>query len=299
MSLPRLGFIGLGIMGRPMTKNLLQAGYEVTVWNRSEPGIADVEKAGAKRASSPADVASKVDVVLSCVTDSPDVEQVYLGENGVIEKIRKGMICIDHSTISPTVAQNVASKLAEKGAQMIDAPVSGGEIGAIEARLSIMVGGDEATFESVKPILEAMGKRITYIGSSGSGQTTKLCNQIAGAINNLAAAEAMILAAKSGVNLERMIEAISGGAAGSWVLDNLAPKVLKRNFDPGFMVKLQQKDMRLVIDAAQNVKAALPGSVLVNQLFQAVESRGLGDEGVQALVKSLEWLNDTEVKASE
>ncbi len=299
MSLPRLGFIGLGIMGRPMTKNLLKAGYEVTVWNRSEPGIADVEKAGAKRASSPADVASKADVVLSCVTDSPDVEQVYLGKNGVIENIREGMICIDHSTISPTVAQSVASKLTEKGAQMLDAPVSGGEIGAIEARLSIMVGGDEATFESVKPILEAMGKRITYIGSSGAGQTTKLCNQIAGALNNLAAAEAMILAAKSGVNLERMLEAISGGAAGSWVLDNLAPKVLKRNFDPGFMVKLQQKDMRLVIDAAKNVKAALPGSVLVNQLFQAVESRGLGDEGVQALVKSLEWLNDTEVKASE
>lgn len=299
MSRPRLGFIGLGIMGRPMTKNLLQAGYEVTVWNRSEPGIADVEKAGAKRASSPADVASKVDVVLSCVTDSPDVEQVYLGENGVIEKIREGMVCIDHSTISPTVAQHVAVKLGEKGAQMLDAPVSGGEIGAIEARLSIMVGGDEATFESAKPILEAMGKRITYIGSSGSGQTTKLCNQIAGALNNLAAVEAMILAAKSGVNLERMLEAISGGAAGSWALDNLAPKALKRNFDPGFMIKLQQKDMRLVIDAAQNVKAALPGSVLVNQLFQAVESRGHGDEGVQALVKSLEWLNDTEVKASE
>ena len=299
MSKPKLGFVGLGIMGRPMVKNLLKAGYEVVVWNRSEPGIQDTVGAGATRAESPADVAAKSDVVLSCVTDSPDVERVYLGENGVIESLREGMICIDHSTISPTVARQVADTLAAKGVRMLDAPISGGEIGAIEARLSIMVGGDEGAFTECTPIFEAMGQRITYIGASGAGQTTKLCNQIAGALTNLAACEALLLAAKSGVNMEAMLEAISGGAAGSWVLDNLAPKVLKRDFDPGFMIRLQQKDLRLVMEAAKELKLALPGISMVNQLFQAVEARGLEDEGVQALVKSLEWLNDVEAEGAE
>ncbi len=299
MSKPKLGFVGLGIMGRPMVKNLLKAGYEVVVWNRSEPGIQDTVGAGATRAESPADVAAKSDVVLSCVTDSPDVERVYLGENGVTESLREGMICIDHSTISPTVARQVADALAAKGVRMLDAPISGGEIGAIEARLSIMVGGDEGAFTECTPIFEAMGQRITYIGASGAGQTTKLCNQIAGALNNLAACEALLLAAKSGVNMEAMLEAISGGAAGSWVLDNLAPKVLKRDFDPGFMIRLQQKDLRLVMEAAKELKLALPGISMVNQLFQAVEARGLEDEGVQALVKSLEWLNDVEAEGAE
>ena len=299
MSKPKLGFVGLGIMGRPMVKNLLEAGYEVVVWNRSEPGIQDTVGAGATRAESPADVAAKSDVVLSCVTDSPDVERVYLGENGVIESLREGMICIDHSTISPTVARQVADTLAAKGVRMLDAPISGGEIGAIEARLSIMVGGDDGAFTECTPIFEAMGQRITYIGASGAGQTTKLCNQIAGALTNLAACEALLLAAKSGVNMEAMLEAISGGAAGSWVLDNLAPKVLKRDFDPGFMIRLQQKDLRLVMEAAKELKLALPGISMVNQLFQAVEARGLEDEGVQALVKSLEWLNDVEAEGAE
>jgi 3-hydroxyisobutyrate dehydrogenase len=298
MSKPRLGFIGLGIMGRPMVKNLLKAGYNVTVWNRSEPGIIDTESAGATRAASPAAVAEVSDVVLSCVTDSPDVEKVYLQDNGVIESARSGMICIDHSTISPTVARGVAEQMASKGVSMLDAPISGGEVGAIEARLSIMVGGDEDTFNTCQPIFEAMGQRITYIGASGAGQTTKLCNQIAGSLNNLAACEALLLAAKSGINMEAMLEAISGGAAGSWVLDNLAPKVLKRDFDPGFMIRLQQKDLRLVIEAAKELKLALPGTTLVNQLFQAVEARDLGDEGVQALAKSLEWLNDVEASGS-
>jgi len=213
--------------------------------------------------------------------------------------LREGMICIDHSTISPTVARQVADALAAKGVRMLDAPISGGEIGAIEARLSIMVGGDEGAFTECTPIFEAMGQRITYIGASGAGQTTKLCNQIAGALNNLAACEALLLAAKSGVNMEAMLEAISGGAAGSWVLDNLAPKVLKRDFDPGFMIRLQQKDLRLVMEAAKELKLALPGISMVNQLFQAVEARGLEDEGVQALVKSLEWLNDVEAEGAE
>jgi 3-hydroxyisobutyrate dehydrogenase len=295
MSKPNLGFIGLGIMGRPMVKNLLKAGYSVTVWNRSEPGILECVDAGAQRGDSPSDVAAKSDVVISCVTDSPDVEKVYLGENGVIESAREGMVAIDMSTISPSVARDVATALGDKGASMLDAPVSGGDKGAIEGTLSIMVGGPEDTFTEMMPVFEAMGKRITYIGPSGTGQTTKLCNQIAGAVNILAMSEALVLAAKSGANVTKVLEAISAGAAGSWMLNNLGPKILERDFDPGFMVRLQQKDLRLVLDAAKELKMSVPGTALVNQLFQAVEAKGCGENGTQSLVKALESLADTEV----
>ncbi len=297
MSKPELGFIGLGIMGRPMVKNLLKAGYEVTVWNRSEPGIADCVDAGAKRGASPADVAAKADVVLSCVTDSPDVEQVYLGEDGVIHSVSEGMIAIDMSTISPMVAQSVAEKLGEKGVKMLDAPVSGGESGAVGGTLSIMVGGPDETFEQCLPILEAMGSRITHIGPNGLGQTVKLCNQITGAVNILAMCEGLVLGAKFGADMEKLVEAVSAGAAGSWMMSNLAPKILERDFSPGFMIKLQQKDLRLVLEAAQEMKVSLPGTALVNQLFQSVEGLGLGDEGTQALVKALESLAHVEAKA--
>jgi 3-hydroxyisobutyrate dehydrogenase len=295
MSKPNLGFIGLGIMGRPMVKNLLKADYSVTVWNRSEPGILECVDAGAQRGDSPSDVAAKSDIVISCVTDSPDVEMVYLGENGVIESARDGMIAIDMSTISPSVARDVATALGEKGAIMLDAPVSGGDKGAIEGTLSIMVGGPEETFNEMLPVFEAMGKRITYIGPSGDGQVTKLCNQIAGAVNILAMSEALVLAAKSGANVAKVLEAISAGAAGSWMLTNLGPKILERDFDPGFMVRLQQKDLRLVLDAAKELKMSVPGTALVNQLFQAVEAHGLGDDGTQSLVKALEGLALVEV----
>ena len=296
MSDKKLGFIGLGIMGKPMVANLIKAGYSVTVWNRSEPGIAACVENGAERGASPADVASKSDVVISCVTDSPDVEKVYLGENGVIESVRQGMIAIDMSTISPSVARNVAEKLAEKGVKMLDAPVSGGESGAVNGTLSIMVGGPDDTFETCKPILEAMGTRITHIGPNGLGQTVKLCNQITGALNILAMCEGLILGAKAGADMNKLVEAVSAGAAGSWMMSNLAPKILERDFDPGFMIKLQQKDLRLVIDAAKELQISLPGTALVNQLFQSVEGQGLGDEGTQALVKALESLAHTEVK---
>ncbi len=296
MSKPRLGFIGLGIMGRPMVRNLLKAGYEVTVWNRSEPGIAACVKEGAQKAASPADVTSRCDIVLSCVTDSPDVRQVYLGPNGVIDTIRPGMIAIDMSTISPAVAREVASALEAKGAKMLDAPVSGGEKGAIEATLSIMVGGDAETVATATPILQALGKRIIHIGPNGMGQTVKLCNQIVGALNDLAMCEGLILAAKSGADVSKMVDAVSAGAAGSWAMSNLAPKILKRDFSPGFMVKLQQKDLRLVLDTAKELQIALPGTALVNQLFQSLEGKGCGDEGIQALVKALEQMDGAEVR---
>lgn len=298
MSRPRLGFIGLGIMGRPMVRNLLKAGYEVTVWNRSEPGVHVCVEAGAQRGSSPADVASKVDVVLTCVTDSPDVRHVYLGERGVIESARPGLTAIDHSTISPSVTREVAAELGKKGVKMLDAPISGGEKGAIEGTLSIMVGGPEETFNEALPVLQAMGKRITRIGDNGMGQVVKLCNQIVGALNNLAVCEGLILAAKAGADVNRMVEAVAAGAAGSWAMSNLAPKVLARDFKPGFMVKLQQKDLRLVLEAAKELKLSLPGTALVNQLFQSVEGEGLGGEGIQALVKALEKLSHVEVRGS-
>jgi len=298
MSKPRLGFIGLGIMGRPMVKNLLKAGYRVTVWNRSEPGIKACVEAGAERGISPADVAAKSDVVISCVTDSPDVKQVYLGEKGVVESARPGMIAIDMSTISPSVAREVAGVLGAKGVKMLDAPVSGGEKGAIEGALSIMVGGPEETFNECLPILEAMGKRITHIGANGMGQIVKLCNQVVGALNNLAMCEGLILAAKAGADVNKMVEAVSAGAAGSWAMTNLAPKILKRDFAPGFMIKLHQKDLRLVLEAAKELKTSLPGTALVNQLMQSVESSGLGDEGIQSLVKALEALSHTEVRGA-
>jgi len=281
-----------------MVSNLLKAGYEVTVWNRSEPKIARCVEAGARRGLSPADVAARVDVVLSCVTDSPDVRQVYLGAKGIIESARPGLVTIDHSTISPTVAREVAAELGKKGVKMLDAPVSGGEIGAIEGTLSIMVGGDEETFNAARPILEAMGKRITYIGASGLGQTVKLCNQVIGALNNLAMCEGLILAAKAGADMNRMVEAVSAGAAGSWAMSNLAPRILRRDFKPGFMVKLQQKDLRLVLEAARELKISLPGTALVNQLFQSIEADGRGEEGIQALVKALESLGQVEAKGS-
>lgn len=296
MANPALGFIGLGIMGRPMVRNLLKAGYRVTVWNRSERGIRACVEMGAERGASPADVTSKCDVVLSCVTDSPDVKKVYLGENGVLETIRAGMIAIDMSTVSPAVAREVATALAARGARMLDAPVSGGEKGAIEGTLSIMVGGDADAVAQATPILEAMGKRIIHIGPNGMGQTVKLCNQIVGALNDLAMCEGLILAAKSGADVAKMVDAVSAGAAGSWAMTNLAPKILKRDFSPGFMVKLQQKDLRLVLETAKELQIALPGTALVNQLFQGVEGKGCGDEGIQALVKALESLDGVEVK---
>jgi 3-hydroxyisobutyrate dehydrogenase-like beta-hydroxyacid dehydrogenase len=197
---PRIGFIGLGIMGRPMVKNLLKAGYDVTVWNRSRPGIDDAVAAGAKEAASAKDVAVQTDVIITMVTDSPDVEQVIMGPNGVIEGVRSGSTVIDMSTISPEVTRQIAGKLAERGVEMLDAPVSGGDQGAIAGTLSIMVGGKREVFDRCQPVFEAMGKKIVHCGGHGAGQTVKLCNQIAVCLTNLATCETMVFATKMGVD---------------------------------------------------------------------------------------------------
>jgi 3-hydroxyisobutyrate dehydrogenase len=288
----RLGFIGLGIMGRPMARNLLKAGYSTTVWNRSRPGIDALVAEGASEAGNPREVAERSDVVITIVGDSPDVEEVALGPGGIIEGAHYGLVHIDMSTISPEATRRIAARLAESGVDMLDAPVSGGEQGAINGTLSIMVGGKEHVFDHCRPVLEAMGKKLVHCGPSGSGQVVKLCNQVVVGLNNLAVCEALVLCEKAGVEPERMLEAIGAGAASSWVVLNLAPKMLERDFRPGFKVAHQQKDLRHALATAAKVDAPLPGTALVNQLFAAVEADGFGGEGTQALVKALKKLAD-------
>jgi 3-hydroxyisobutyrate dehydrogenase len=292
----RIGFIGLGIMGRPMARNLLKAGYPLTVWNRSQPGIEELVRDGASPGSSPEDVAHRSDVVITIVTDSPDVEKVALGPKGIIEGGGAAFVHIDMSTISPAVTRRIASRLAEKGIEMLDAPVSGGDTGAQAGTLSIMVGGKEEVFQRCRPIFEVLGRTIVHCGPNGAGQTVKLCNQIVVALNNLAMCEALVFATKAGVDTRRMLEAVGAGAASSWVLLNLAPRILARDFRPGFKVAHQQKDLRLALETADQEAIPLLGTGLVHQLFAAVEAEGLGAEGTQALVKALEKLAGTEVR---
>ena len=291
----RIGFIGLGIMGRPMARNLLGAGYPVTVWNRSRPPIKQLARDGAAAASSPREVTQLSDVVITMVTDSPDVERVALGPDGVIEAARHGLVMIDMSTISPDVTRHIAGRLAEEGVEMLDAPVSGGEQGAIAGTLSIMAGGPQSTFERCRPILEVLGQKLAYCGPSGSGQTVKLCNQIVVGLNNLAMCEALVFAVKAGIDPAVVIDAVSAGAGNSWAIQSLAPRVLQRDFRPGFKVAHQQKDLRLALEAAGERFVPLPGTSLVHQLFTAIEAEGLGAEGTQSLVKALEKLAGVEV----
>jgi 3-hydroxyisobutyrate dehydrogenase len=293
----RIGFVGLGIMGKPMARNLLKAGYPLTVYSRGRSAVEALMADGATGANSPREVAERSEVVITMVTDTPDVRQVILGNNGILQGIQRGGVIIDMSTISPTATREIAEEVRARGAHLLDAPVSGGEGGAVAGTLSIMVGGEEEVFTSCLPLLQVMGKNITYMGGAGAGQLTKLCNQIAVAVTNLAMSEALVFAAKAGLPLEKMHQAISGGAAGSWQLSHLAPRIFQRDFAPGFMVKLQQKDLRLVLHEADRLQLALPATSLVHTLFNALETRGGGDEGTQALIKVLESLAGIEVKA--
>jgi 3-hydroxyisobutyrate dehydrogenase len=229
------------------------------------------------------------------VGDSPDVEAVSLGEDGISAGAAKGLIHIDCTTMSPSVTREIASAYESKGIELLDAPVSGGEGGAINATLSIMVGGKKDVFDRCLPLFEVVGKTITYCGPTGAGQTVKLCNQVAVSVTNMAVCESLVLAAKAGVSPETMLQAISGGAASSWQLVNLGPKMIERDFRPGFKVWHQQKDLRLALEVARDNALALPGTSLVAQLFASVEADGLREEGTQALVKALEKLADVSV----
>ena len=285
-------------MGRPMAKNLLKAGHEVVAYNRSPGPREELAEAGAAIAQTPREAATNVEAVITNVTDSPDVEQVVLGPDGIIEGAAPGTIVIDMSTISPAVTRRIGAALAERGVKMLDAPVSGGDKGAIEGTLAIMIGGDAADVARALPLFEAMGKRITHCGPLGAGQTVKLCNQVAITGALLGVCEALLFAQKNGVDPATMIEAISAGAAGSWQLSNLGPRMLKRDFAPGFKVGLMRKDLRLATESAQEQAIALPGLALVSQLFAGVTAAGLDEEGTQALLKALEALNQAQVESA-
>ena len=291
----RIGFIGLGIMGRPMARNLLKAGYRLTVWSRSRPGIDALVADGAQEVASPRAVAERSDVVITILGDSPDTERVALGENGIIEGAHGGLVHVDMSTISPAVTRAIAERHAAAGIEMLDAPVSGGEQGAIDGTLSIMAGGKREVFARCRPLFEAMGKTLVYCGPHGAGQVVKLCNQVVVGLNNLAMAEALVLAAKAGVDPATMIEAVRAGAGSSWALHNLAPRILAGDFKPGFKVWQQQKDLRLALELARQGATPLPATALVHQLFAALEAEGLGELGTQALVKALEKLANATV----
>jgi len=291
----RVGFIGLGIMGRGMARNILKAGFPLRVWNRTASRMDELAAEGAGPASSPGDLAFHSDIIITCVSDTPDVEQVLLGEGGVIHGARPGSLVIDMSTISPQATQRIAAHLAERHIHMLDAPVSGGSEGAARGTLSIMVGGDVTQFERALPVFQAMGKTITHLGPVGAGQTTKLVNQILVVGHALAMSEALLFAQAGGVDLRKALEAVSGGAAGSWMLSNRGPQILARDWRPGFTIDLQQKDLRLVLQEADRLGVPLPGTALIHQLYRTLQARGLGHEGNHALIKALENLAGIEV----
>jgi 2-hydroxy-3-oxopropionate reductase len=287
---PTAGFIGLGIMGRPMALNVLKAGFPLIVYDLAPQPVAELVKAGARAAASPAALAGAVDVVLLCLPDSPDVQAALLGEGGVLAGARPGQIIVDLSTISPVVARELATTAAAQGVMLLDAPVSGGQVGAVQATLSIMVGGDAAAFAQVRPVLAAMGRTILHIGDSGAGQVAKACNQIIIAVTIEAVAEALVLAAKAGVDPAQVRQALLGGYAYSRVLEGHGERFLAHDFAPGFRTRLQYKDLNIALDAGRAYGAPLPATALVHQLYGALMARGAADLDHSYLVALLEEL---------
>lgn len=284
----RIGFIGLGIMGRPMAHNLVKAGYPLSVHARRPDMMQPLANAGATACENAQTVAARSDIIITMVSDTPDVEQVILGEQGVIHGAQADSIVIDMSTISPSATRRIAELLGKQSIQMLDAPVSGGEQGAIDGTLSIMVGGKEDTFNKALPVFEVLGKNIVHIGEHGAGQVTKACNQLVIAQTLVAISEAFILARVSGVDPEKVREALLGGFAGSRVLETHGQRILDHNFDPGFKARLHQKDMRIAMEAAHEMGIALPGGALATQQLNALIGEGLGEEDSSALATILE-----------
>lgn len=289
----RVGFIGLGIMGRGMAANLLKAGFDLTVWNRTSGRADELVAQGANLAASPAELAAQCQVIISCVSDTPDVHALLLGD--VLTSAQPGSLVIDMSTISPRGARVCAEALAARGIAFLDAPVSGGSEGAAKGTLSIMVGGAAEDVERARPYFEAMGKTITHVGRVGDGQAVKLVNQILVVGTMLAVSEALVFAQASGVDLERTLAAVSGGAAGSWMLTNRGPQCVNRDWRPGFTIDLQQKDLRLVLQAADQIGVPMLGTGMIFQLYRTLQADGLGEEGNHALIKAIERLAGVEV----
>jgi 2-hydroxy-3-oxopropionate reductase len=285
-----IGFIGLGIMGRPMARNLLKAGYSLVVHSRSRGPVDEIVKAGAKAAASAKDVAAQCDVLITMLPNSPEVELVALGPNGIIEGARSGLIFADMSTISPIVSQKVAKALDPKGVAMLDAPVSGGEKGAIDGALSIMVGGDKDVFERVLPIFQAMGKTITRLGPLGFGGFTKLANQIIVAVNLTALAEALTLGKKAGLDRDLLLTALAGGLAGSKCLEQKRANYVSNTYNPGFKVDLHYKDLGLIMESARALGVPLPATAVVQELFNALRVKGRGGLDHSGVITLLEDL---------
>jgi 2-hydroxy-3-oxopropionate reductase len=289
-----IGFIGLGIMGRPMAKNLLKAGYPLVVHSRSRGSVDEIASAGAKVGSSPRDVAAQSDVLITMLPNSPDVELVALGRDGIIEGARPGLLFVDMSTISPIVSKKVGEALAAKSVKMLDAPVSGGERGAIDGALSIMVGGDKGVFDAVLPIFQAMGKTITHLGPLGFGGFTKLANQIIVAVNLTALGEALTLAKKAGLDRDLTLTALAGGLAGSKCLDQKKPNYLADTYNPGFKIDLHFKDLGLIMESARALGVPLPTTAVVQELFSALRVKGRGGldhSGVITLLEDIAGLS--------
>jgi len=292
----KIGFIGLGIMGKPMARNLLKAGYPLTVYDIVPDKAEEVVEAGAKAGSSSKDVAEKSEIVITMLPNSPEVKEAVLGKNGVLEGAKPGTILIDMSSIAPLASKEVAEKAKEKGVAVLDAPVSGGEPKAIEGTLAIMVGGPQETFDEVEDILSVMGASVTLVGEVGSGNMTKLANQIIVALNIAAMSEAMVLAAKAGVNAEKVFQAIRGGLAGSTVLDAKMPLVLEGNFKPGFRIELHIKDLANALDTAHEVGVPVPLSSAVMEVMQALKVDGKGADDHGGIIQFYEKLAQVQVR---
>jgi 2-hydroxy-3-oxopropionate reductase len=292
----KIGFIGLGIMGKPMSKNLLKAGYPLVVFNRSKAAVDELVAAGAEAAAGPKALAEQVDIIITMLPDSPQVKEVVLGKGGVIEGAQKGAIVIDMSSIAPLVSREIAAKLKEKGIEMLDAPVSGGEPKAIEGTLSVMVGGKKEVFEKCLPVMKAMAGSVVLTGEIGAGNVTKLANQVIVALNIAAMSEALVLAAKAGVQPEMVYQAIRGGLAGSAVLDAKAPLVMDRKFNPGFRINLHIKDLQNVLNTSHELGVPLPLTAAVMEIMQALKVDGKGDHDHGGLIQYYEKGANIEVK---
>ena len=291
----KIGWVGTGVMGRWMCQHVMDLGYSATVYNRTKAKAQLLLDAGAAWADSSSEVAAVSDVIFTIVGFPPDVREVYLGDSGILKGAKQGSILVDMTTTEPSLAQEIYGQARAQGVSSIDAPVSGGDVGAREARLSIMVGGDAEAVEAVMPLFEAMGKNIVHQGGAGAGQHTKMCNQITIAGTMIGVCEGLLYGYKAGLDLETMLSSISGGAAACWSLSNLAPRILQRNFDPGFFVEHFIKDMGIALDEAKKMNISLPGLALVHQLYLAVQAQGHGRLGTQALMLALEHISNTEM----
>ncbi|MCM3722378.1 NAD(P)-dependent oxidoreductase [Solibacillus isronensis] len=288
MESKKIGFIGTGVMGASIVMHLLNAGYEVTIFTRTKSKAADLLAAGAKWAETPAEASKEQEIIFTMVGYPKDVEEVYIGENGIFSAAKQGAIVIDMTTSEPTLAKKLYHEASERGMHSLDAPVSGGDVGAKNGTLSLMVGGDKDVFEKLQPIFELFGQNIVYQGVAGSGQHTKMCNQIAIASGMIGVCESIAYGLKAGLTMEEVLRSITAGAAGSWSLSNLAPRMLKGNLEPGFYIKHIIKDMKIALDEAERMNLQLPGLTLAKSMYDQLLAEGYGDNGTQALIKYYE-----------